>query len=150
MKQLLKKLLGESATETPHAHAEALSVAQLLLEIARADQATEPVELAAIRAHLRAAYALTDAELDEVVTRAAEKVERSISMADSLKQVNQALDPERKAQLMRALWQVAYADGRIDPHEEAMLRRLADLLYVPHSVFIREKLGVIDGAGGHG
>ncbi|HVT35057.1 MAG TPA: TerB family tellurite resistance protein [Nevskiaceae bacterium] len=144
MKFGLGKWFGVQPPST-QPHDEALAVAQLLLEIARADLATEPAELAAIRAHLQQAYALSDAQLDPLMAHAQRQVEQSVSMADSLKQVNAALDPPRKAQLMRALWQVAYADGRIDPHEEAMLRRLADLLYVPHSVFIREKLGVAEG-----
>jgi uncharacterized tellurite resistance protein B-like protein len=35
---------------------------------------------------------------------------------------------------------VAAADGRIDAHEEHLLRKLADLLYIPHADYIRAKL----------
>jgi uncharacterized tellurite resistance protein B-like protein len=38
------------------------------------------------------------------------------------------------------LWRLAWADGRVDPQEEALIRRLADLLFVPHGVFVQEKL----------
>lgn len=34
---------------------------------------------------------------------------------------------------------VALADARLDKHEELMVRRVADLLFVPHSEFIRRK-----------
>ena len=37
---------------------------------------------------------------------------------------------------MRALWRVAFADGRIDRYEEHILRRIADLLYLRHQDFI--------------
>jgi uncharacterized tellurite resistance protein B-like protein len=37
------------------------------------------------------------------------------------------------------LWQVAYADGSLDPYEEALVRKIADLIYVPHREFIQAK-----------
>jgi uncharacterized tellurite resistance protein B-like protein len=38
------------------------------------------------------------------------------------------------------LWELAYADGELDAHEEHRIRRLAGLLHVSHSEFIRTKL----------
>jgi uncharacterized tellurite resistance protein B-like protein len=38
------------------------------------------------------------------------------------------------------MWEVAYADGRLDRYEEHMIRQVADLLYLSHSDFIRTKL----------
>ena len=43
------------------------------------------------------------------------------------------------------LWRVAYADGCLDPYEEALVRKIADLIYVPHRDFIRTKHRVRDG-----
>jgi uncharacterized tellurite resistance protein B-like protein len=43
-------------------------------------------------------------------------------------------------QLVAQFWQIAYADGVIDKYEEAAIRKVSDLLYVPHSDFIRAKL----------
>ena len=40
------------------------------------------------------------------------------------------------------MWQVAYADNVLDPIEEAIIRKVAELLYVNHSDFIRAKLSV--------
>ncbi len=31
------------------------------------------------------------------------------------------------------MWEVAYADGEIDPLEDAVIRKTAELLYVDHS-----------------
>lgn len=137
--KLLKNLFGKSIPTT-HPHAQALAVAQLLLEIARADSNVSAAELHAIRRHLAEAYALADSELDALLVQARTHVEQAISLDGALAAVNRTLQPPDKARLMRTLWQVAYADGALDPHEETLLRRLADLLYVSHSVFIREKL----------
>ena len=35
------------------------------------------------------------------------------------------------------LWQVALADSRLDKHEDHLVRRIAELLYVSHSDLIR-------------
>jgi uncharacterized tellurite resistance protein B-like protein len=40
------------------------------------------------------------------------------------------------------MWRVAFADRRLDKYEEAQIRKIADLLYVPHKDFIRTKLRV--------
>jgi len=44
------------------------------------------------------------------------------------------------------LWQVAFADGHLDPYEEALVRKIADLIYVPHRDFIQSKLRVMQQA----
>jgi uncharacterized tellurite resistance protein B-like protein len=122
-----------------------LAVAQLLIEIARADTDTAVIETDAIRGYLRHAYALDESVLDTLMQTAGERVEKAVSLHETIDVLNRTLDAERKSALIRALWQVAYADGHLSPYEVSMLRRLADLLYVPHSSFIREKLAVTDG-----
>ena len=129
----------------PDEQAQRLAVTQLLLEIARADLNTDPREIATIRTLLAQAYGLDDAALDELMQTAGARVDKAVSLYDTVEVLNQRLDAAGKARLMRALWQVAYADGHLDPHEEAMLRRLADLLYVSHDTFIQEKLRLLEG-----
>jgi uncharacterized tellurite resistance protein B-like protein len=40
------------------------------------------------------------------------------------------LDERGRVQLIEMLWEVAYADGVLDPDEDTLLRRVAGLLYV--------------------
>lgn len=143
MKKLLGRLLGHddlgAAPDAP-----ALAVAQLLIEIARADLRVQDGELGVVREHLMQAYGLSEGQLDGLLTQAARAVDASTSLYETVQQLNRRFGPEQKAGLIRALWQVAYADQRLDAYEEALLRRMADLLYVPHEVFIREKLRLLD------
>ena len=37
------------------------------------------------------------------------------------------------------MWEVAYADGKIDRYEDHLIRQVADLLYLSHKDFIRSK-----------
>jgi hypothetical protein len=45
-----------------------------------------------------------------------------------------------KLQLLEALWRVARADATVHKYEEHLIRRIADLLHMPHSSFITAKL----------
>lgn len=57
------------------------------------------------------------------------------------------MDPDQRAELVEWLWRVALADARLDKYEEAMVRRVADLLGVPHHEFIRRKLLAREASG---
>ena len=141
----LRRLLGHEPAKpevTPR-----LAVAQLLLEMARADFAQDAAEIATIRDLLSRAYSLSTEEIDGLLAQAGERVARSISLYDAVNVVNAALGHDERRELLKMLWLVAYADGKLDKYEEALLRKLADLLFVSHSDFIREKLTVI---GKHG
>jgi uncharacterized tellurite resistance protein B-like protein len=37
------------------------------------------------------------------------------------------------------MWELAYADAELDKYEEYVIRKVADLIYVSHSEFIRAK-----------
>lgn len=136
---MLKRLFGRASKKAPAPSPE-LAVAQLLLEIARSDLSITHSEMQVIRVHLSQAYGLTEAQLDALIEKAETHVEQAVSLHDTVKTVNALLSADQKSGLIRALWRVAYADQRLDAHEEALLRRLSDLLYVEHAVFIREKL----------
>lgn len=140
MLKKLKALLGDEKAADPLAPR--LAVAQLLLELARADFAQDHEEIALIREHLARAYDLDAAQLDDLLRRANERVTHYVSLHESLAAVNESLSPEEKRELLGMLWRVAYADGKLDKHEEALLRRLSELLFLSHADFIREKLAV--------
>lgn len=142
----LKSLLAGPAPESGKP-GEALSIALLLSELARADLDFAEVEQAKIRELLAARYGLDEAELDRLLAEARTRGERAVSLYDYVQALNARLDPPAKFELMTMLWQVAYADGRLDPYEEHLLRRLAGMLYVPDHDFIRAKLDVAAAAG---
>ena len=142
--KFILKYLGRSRIQAEPASTPQLAMAQLLLEMARADLRMGDMEMVTIRRHLAAAYGLDDEALDGLIASATNNVEKAVSLHRTVQVINGSLGVEDKNKLIRALWQVAYADGRLDPYEEALLRRLADLLFVSHDNFIREKLAVLE------
>lgn len=126
-----------------------LACAVLLLECARADFERHEAELDAVRAALAAHFGLDAPELERLLADAGEEARRAVSLHEYVERLNRRLQPPDKRRIMDMLWRVACADGRIDAHEEQLLRRLADLLHVPHRDYIAAKLAAAEAAGLH-
>jgi len=116
-----------------------VAAAMLLLEVSRVDFSIEESELRAVAGALREQFALSDEESEELIEIAQERSRESHSLHPFLRQINDHFTPQQKARMVEDLWRVAHADGRLDKYEEYQIRRIADLLYVPHSAFIRGK-----------
>ena len=72
--------------------------------------------------------------------RARRETDKATSLYPFTGLINQHFSPEQKAQVVEALWRVAYADGTLDKYEEHLVRKVAELIHVSHSTFIRTKL----------
>ncbi|MCB1800691.1 MAG: TerB family tellurite resistance protein [Gammaproteobacteria bacterium] len=116
-----------------------LAAALLLVEVAKADHAYDEREVQRVRDSLAREWTLSESELDDLVAVAEDRSEEAVSLHDQVAQINGHFSPRQKFDLVRGLWSVACADGEIHPQEELLVRRLADLIRVSHSDFIRAK-----------
>lgn len=133
--------LTASLTPPPKAAVDRhLAMAVLLLETARADFERSPDELALIREQLSRGLGLDAAQTDALLERAADSAGTAVSLHGFVAALNDELDADGKRELLLWLWQVALADGHIEPREEGLIRQLADLLFVPHADFVRTRL----------
>lgn len=138
-------LLGGADTREPPS--EELSVALLLLELGRADFEFAEVERQRILKLLGQRYGLDPAQAQALLLQAQGAGREAVSLYDYARTLNARFDAAAKYQLMEMLWQVAWADGRLDPNEEYLLRKLAGLLYIPDADYIRAKLAVMEQRG---
>lgn len=135
-----KSLLGDGqASEEREARALQLANAALLVEVSYADFEADPRELDAAAARLAHRHRLSEADARTLVDDALAERKDSVSLHDYLSAINDGMDQDQKAGLIEDLWAVAYADDRLDCHEEHRVRKIAELLYVPHVRFIRAK-----------
>lgn len=121
-----------------------LATAALLFEMLRADQQEHPQERRTLEAALRKCFDLSGAETRELATLADRAAADAVSLYQFTGLINKHFTPQQKVQVVEMLWQVAYADGQLDPYEEALVRKIADLIHVPHRDFIRAKHRVTD------
>ena len=120
-----------------------LAVAALLVEMARADFQADAEELEQVRVALMERYGLTADEVATLMAAAEQEADHAVSLFRFTRFINERLAPADKLELVRMLWAIAYADGRLDKHEDALMHKLADLLYVPLSDLMRLKDGVL-------
>lgn len=116
-----------------------VATAALLVEMARADFDEAEVELSQAREHLTERYGLTPEAAGELLSAAQEESDHAVSLFRFTHLINQHFAMPDKLTLMGMLWDVAYADGKLDKHEDALMHKLADLLYVPLVELMREK-----------
>lgn len=128
-----------SNTEGDPTHRQQLAAASLMVEVMVIDRHLEEEELSVIQRLLREKFDLDEAEIDHLITLAHQEVKESTSLYQFTRLVNDHFDQQSKNGLIMNLWEVALADDEIDKHEEAIIRRIAELIYVPHSDFIRAK-----------
>jgi uncharacterized tellurite resistance protein B-like protein len=119
---------------------EALSTALLLVELARADFEIAEAERGRIVELLAQRFGLTADQAAALFEQARDQAREAVSLYDYVARLNSTLRPADKGVLIGMLWQVAYADGRVDQYEEHLLRKLAELLYVSQEDYIRGKL----------
>ena len=134
----LKQIIHRHEPE-PDEHALPRAAAVLLLELALADAGIDDSERDVIERAMIERFDLDAAEVKALIDEAARRQRESHSLHEFTHQLRTRLSPDARGELIEWLWKVGFADGRLDRHEEHLVRRLADLLGVPHREFIRRK-----------
>lgn len=116
-----------------------LATAALLVEMARADYDVKEEELLSVTTAIQKAFALSAEETDELVRLAELEAENATSLYEFTSLIKTHFSAEQKQRVVELLWRVAFADGQLDKYEEHLVRKVADLIYVPHRTFIRAK-----------
>ena len=140
----LEKLtqLGESASEKGNDRDElGMTLAVLMLEVAKSDFQESEAEKETMTAWLEnQALGLTSEDVSQLLDSARNEQAGSAGLFEYTRRACERMSMEERVQLVEQFWRIAYADGVIDKYEEAAIRKASDLLYVPHSDFIRVKL----------
>jgi len=124
-----------SGTEAPSAQAGPdelqLAVAALLVEAARMDDNFDAGERAAIERLLAARFDLSPEAVHTLVAAAEQKMSATAQYFPFTHAITTRLSSEQRVGIIEILWEVAYADGVLDPQEDALLRQIAGLIHVP-------------------
>jgi len=116
-----------------------LATAVLMVEVARADHVFDESEFDHLLELIRRHFDLSPDQAAELVDAAGETAEESVSLHDFTHRLHHSLDEEEKARIVALLWRIAYADGHLDKFEDALVLKIADLLYVSRGRVMRLK-----------
>lgn len=141
MKSLKQLLLdsfgGETASEADKAHVLRVTTAALMIEVARADFREDVAENERIFELLKQHFSLLPAEVELIMEQAAAEVDEAISLYEFTRMINDQLDAGDKSEVVRLMWQIGFVDNHIHRYEENLIRKVAELLYVPPSELLR-------------
>jgi uncharacterized tellurite resistance protein B-like protein len=130
-------LAPDKADPAAREHALRVATALLLIEVARADFADDYAEDAAILESLKQFFALDEADATLLHEEARTAANQAVELQQFTRRLHEQLSVAEKLRVIEMLWQVAFADRRLDKHVDHLVRRIADRLYVPHSDLIR-------------
>ena len=79
---------------------------------------------------------LTEKEIFDVIQ---EESQKRVSFYDIIHDINKNLDKKEKVDVLKMLWEIAYADNILDVDEERIIRRSAEMLGIKPSIVLQTK-----------
>ncbi len=116
-----------------------LATAVLMIDVARADHVFEDVEFDRVLKLVAEHFNLTAEQAAELVSTADDQAEDLVSLHEFTQLLHENLDEAEKAKIVGLLWQIAYADGRLDKYEDSLVLKISDLLFVSRGRVMRLK-----------
>jgi uncharacterized tellurite resistance protein B-like protein len=105
---------------------------RLMFEIAISDGKLDQAELALIKK--RAGNILKeDEKISSIIKKIIDETENSVSLYPTVKRINGTHSLGEKFELLKVLWELVTVDKIVDPYEENLYFKIAELIKVPRS-----------------
>lgn len=124
-------------SEIIHIHS---ALASLLYEAARVDRNVTDEDLTVAAESLSRLAKISIVDAQQFLVTASKPENRPTSYHPLATIINENFTYEQKCQLITSMWSIAHSDNHVDPHEDHIIRKISDLLYVSHQDFIHGKI----------
>ena len=143
----LKLSIVKVESEQEIEHRIQLASAVLLLDVAQTDQEYSDSERQKIRQAIESKFSLSSEDIEELMSTADLKSKEAIDYHQFTSLLNKEFTLHQKIKLIEFMWQVAFSDGQLDPHEDHFIRKISDLLYLRHTELLsaRERVKASQG-----
>lgn len=135
----IKTAISSSKTTTKKYQ---VATAALFIEIAKADGDFSEDERKRIIDLMRNDFDLDDECVDELLELSEQKVKDSISVYEFSSVINESFSQQEKIELMKNLWRITYEDGKLDSHEDRLVKIIGSTMNIEHKEIINAKLFV--------
>ena len=105
---------------------------RLMFEIAISDGNLDRAELKLIKKRADK-FDTEDLKASTIVKKIIDETEESVSFYPSIKKINDTNSLEEKVELLKVLWELVAADSVIDPYEENLYFKIAELIQIKRS-----------------
>ena len=119
-----------------------VATAALLIEIAKADGDFSIDERERIIDLMKNDFELDDECVNELLELSEQKVKDSISVYEFSSVINDTFSQPEKIELLKNLWRIVYEDGKLDSHEDRLIKIIGSTLILEHKDVIDAKLFV--------
>ncbi len=107
-----------------------LTASVLAYEIARSDGEIDDNELEVLMEEIKVISNKVNKDEDEILKIIEKYSKDSVSFYEFVEDINNDYTKDEKLSLLKFMWKIAYADGKLDVDEERLIRRLADLIKI--------------------
>ena len=133
---------NQEVSDSSEIYQRELAYASLLVEVIKSDDKFDDRERVKLFDVLSKKLKIRVDELQNFAELAKQKSDESTSLYEFTREINDKYEYDEKVKLIEDLWRIAYSDGQLDKYEDYVIRKIADLIYVTHSDFIKSKLSV--------
>jgi uncharacterized tellurite resistance protein B-like protein len=123
-----------------------IATAALLVEVVRLGGTIKPAEHEVVLRAVRSKFGLDEEDAEALIGLAEDQASAATDYYQFTSLINKRFSQAQKQQVIELMWQVAYADNELSAYEQHVIRKIADLLYVPHRAYIAAKLRARDAA----
>ena len=111
----------------------------LAFEVANADNDIDVREMDLILQKIKESIDVSVLNEKEIFDVIQEESEKRVSFYDIINDINKNSDKREKIDILKMLWEIAYADKVLDVDEERLIRRSAEMLGIKPSVVLQTK-----------
>ena len=110
----------------------------LAYEVAKADGEIDEGELKILKQSIEIAVEDIN-DIDQILDQIDSYSKNSVSLYDLITEINDTFDKNDKHVLIKSLWDIAYATNGLDKYEDALIRKITDLLNIKNIDMLRLK-----------
>jgi uncharacterized tellurite resistance protein B-like protein len=148
MFDFIKNIIGktpdntDNTTETYSEQKLQIATCALFLEVANSDDEFSDTEKEFIKTTMQKEFNLSNDTLEQLMQLSEQQTRESVSLYEFTDIINKNFSRNEKLSIIKNLWRLAYADGRLDKYEEYFLRIINQNLHLEHADMIAAKLEV--------
>ena len=120
-----------------------LATATVLLDIAYADGTFTPAEGEDMTGYLIRQFSLSAEDAKELIDAASDLRHNTIDHFAMTNFIRRNASLAERIEIVKTMWRMVYADGKLTDYENYLVRKLADLLGLEHHVMIDAKVTVL-------
>lgn len=142
MLKTLKKIWGNPTPASPknQEHDISLAVTALMVQVMQQDDHLDEAEHHAIIQAIQERFQLSAKNAEQHIKQATQSSLKAHDLRQFTAPLIKAYSIQERIDIIRQLWLIAMADQHVDAYEEALIRKVAELIGVHHHQFIDAKI----------